>query len=174
MKTSDFKVREANQNEFSEIGKLMVDVYSRLEGFPNKIEQPDYYRVLANVGNFTNNPATKLLIASSPNDTIGGAVVFFSDMSFYGSGGAAPQEKNASGFRLLAVNPNSRGKGIGSLLTKACIQLAKNNKHKHLIIHTTESMQIAWAMYEKMGFKRFERLDFKQGTLLVYGFKLIL
>ena len=40
----EFIVRNAIPDEFEEIGKLMVQVYSYLEGFPNKSEQPDYTR----------------------------------------------------------------------------------------------------------------------------------
>ncbi len=33
-------------------------------------------------------------------------------------------------------------------------------------------MQVAWAIYENLGFKRSEDLDFMQGELLVFGFRL--
>lgn len=36
MKTNEYIVREAKQKEYNQMGKLMVDVYSQLEGFPNK------------------------------------------------------------------------------------------------------------------------------------------
>jgi hypothetical protein len=32
-------------------------------------------------------------------------------------------------------------------------------------------MSIAWKMYEKIGFKRSEDLDFMQGDLSVFGFR---
>ena len=35
-------------------------------------------------------------------------------------------------------------------------------------------MQVAWQMYEKLGFKKSEDLDFMQGELPVFGFKLVL
>lgn len=95
-------------------------------------------------------------------------------MQYYGSGGSAPNEKNAAGFRLLAVSFGARGKGIGKLLTNYCIDLAKTEKQKHLIIHSTKAMEIAWNMYEKLGFERSEDLDFKQDNLNVYGFRLFL
>ena len=152
----------------------MVQVYSQLEGFPNKAQQPDYYKMLANIGAFTKQPNTELLTAVSTKEQIGGAIVYFSDMKFYGSGGTATKEQNASGFRLLAVNPSTRGQGIGKLLTNDCIQKARNNKHKQVIIHTTKSMQVAWKMYENIGFKRSEDLDFMQGELSVFGFRLLL
>jgi GNAT superfamily N-acetyltransferase len=167
-------VREATLNEFPEIGELMVNVYSQLEGFPTKDEQPKYYKMLANIGILTKNPKTKLLIAISSDGKIGGGVVYFGDMKYYGSGGTATREKNASGFRLLAVDPATRGLGIGKLLTYACIQLAKDEKQNQLIIHSTKAMQIAWKMYEKMGFKRSKDLDFMQEELPVFGFRLLL
>lgn len=174
MNSQEYIVRDATLNEFPEIGELMVNVYSQLEGFPTKKEQPNYYKMLANIGSLTENPQTKLLIAISSSGKIGGGVVYFGDMKYYGSGGTATREKNASGFRLLAVDPATRGQGIGKLLTKACIQMAKDEKQNQMIIHSTKAMQIAWKMYENMGFKRSEDLDFMQGELPVFGFRLLL
>jgi GNAT superfamily N-acetyltransferase len=130
--------------------------------------------MLANIGNLTENPKTKLLVAVTSNGKIGGGVVYFGDMKYYGSGGTATTEINAAGFRLLAVDLNARGKGIGKLLTEACIQLAKEEKQNQIIIHTTMAMQVAWRMYEKMGFKRSKDLDFMQEDLPVFGFRLFL
>jgi GNAT superfamily N-acetyltransferase len=172
--SQEYIVRAAAPDEFPVIGELMVNVYSQLEGFPTKNEQPKYYKMLANIGSLTENPKTKLLIAISSSGKIGGGVVYFSDMKYYGSGGTATSEKNASGFRLLAVDPATRGQGIGKLLTKACIQMAKDEKQKQIIIHTTKAMQVAWKMYEKMGFKRSKDLDFIQVELPVFGFRLLL
>ncbi len=152
----------------------MVQVYSQLEGFPNESEQPDYYNMLANIGALTKQPNTELLVAVSSDLKIGGAVVYFSDMKYYGSGGTATKEQNASGFRLLAVDPTTRGQGIGKLLTDKCIQKARDNKHFQVVIHTTKAMQVAWSMYENIGFKRSEDLDFIQSELPVFGFRLLL
>ena len=165
-------VRNAKPEEFEPIGELMVQVYSQLDGFPKKDEQPNYYEVLSNIGEFTNKPDTELLVAVSPQNKIAGAVIYVGDMKNYGSGGIAPQEQNTSGFRLLVVDTSTRRSGIGKLLTKTCIQKAKNRNSGQVIIHTTLAMQIAWKMYEKLGFKRSNDLDFMQGDLAVYGFRL--
>lgn len=167
-------VRNAKPSEFAEIGQLMVEVYSRLEGFPKQTEQPDYYLMLANVGSLTLKPHTELLVAVTTDGKIAGAVVYFGDMKQYGSGGTATTEPHAAGFRLLAVNPPYQGKGIGKLLTYECIRKAKVQKRSQMIIHTTRAMQTAWKMYEKIGFKRSVDLDFIQGELAVYGFRLLL
>jgi len=152
----------------------MVEVYSQQEGFPKQADQPDYYDLLANVGDFTQIPGIELLVAVSPEDKIEGAVVYFNEMKNYGSGGTATTERNTAGFRLLTVDQNARGKGIGKLLTKECINKARTNNLSQMIIHTTMAMPIAWRMYENLGFRRSEDLDFMQGNLPVLGFRLSL
>lgn len=169
-----YSVRNARPHEFSEIGKLMVRVYSQLEGFPKEAEQPNYYKMLANVGELTAKPETELLVAVSSDEAIAGVVVYFGDMKYYGSGGIATQEQNCAGFRLLAVSPEARGHGVGKLLTNECIRKAKDKNLRQLIIHTTKAMQTAWKMYEQLGFNRSEELDFMQGELSVFGFMLVL
>ncbi len=173
MKNNSYIVRDAKPEEFLEVGALMVKVYSQLKGFPSKNEQPGYYEMLADVGSLTKNPKTRLLVALSADGKIDGGVVYFGDMKYYGSGGTATKERNAAGFRLLAVDPAARGKGIGRILTEACIQIAKDENQNQIIIHSTKAMQVAWKMYEKIGFKRSEDLDFTQGELPVFGFRLL-
>lgn len=171
MINTKYEIRNAKPEEFKAIGQLMVEVYSQLDGFPKPNEQPMYYKMLDNVGDLTNKPTVELLVAISPEGRIDGAVVYFGDMQYYGSGGTATQEKNAAGFRLLTVSPQARGLGIGKLLTLKCIEKAQEAKVSQVVIHTTKAMQTAWKMYEKIGFKRSEDLDFMQGELPVFGFR---
>jgi len=174
MSEQKYEVRNAKPSEFNEIGKLMVKVYSQLEGFPKESEQPDYYKMLTNIGELTKKPETELLVAISNDEKIAGAVVYFGDMKYYSSGGTATRENNASGFRLLAVDTSISGKGIGKLLTNECIRKAKYKKHGQVVIHTTMAMKVAWKMYENLGFKRSKDLDFMQENLPVFGFRLLL
>ncbi|WP_422359769.1 GNAT family N-acetyltransferase [Reichenbachiella sp.] len=174
MRNARFKIRDAKNNEFEVIGQLMVRVYAQLNGFPSPKEQPKYYKMLSTIGKVTEQTDTRLLVAVSKEGEIGGAVVYFGNMKNYGSGGTATLEENASGFRLLAVDAKWRGQGLGRLLISACIDLARDSKKGHLVIHSTKAMQIAWNMYEKIGFKRALDLDFKQGDLPVFGFRLLL
>ncbi len=173
MSKPNYIIRKAGPLEFEEVGKLMVRVYSQLEGFPNESEQPEYYKMLLKIGDITKKPQTELLVAVSSKGQIAGGVVYFNEMQYYGSGGTATKEKNASGFRLLAVDPSARGGGIGKLLTNTCIRKARD-QNAQVIIHTTKAMQTAWDMYEGLGFKRSKDLDFMQGELLVFGFRLLL
>lgn len=167
-----FHIREAIPDEFEALGELMVTVYSQLSGFPKQDEQPAYYQMLANISKLAENPKTRILVAVNDAGKISGGVVYIGDMQYYGSGGTATQEKNAAGFRLLAVDPATRGQGLGKKLTQACIQLAKDEDQQQIVIHSTEAMQVAWKMYERMGFERSLDLDFLQKGFPVFGFRL--
>jgi GNAT superfamily N-acetyltransferase len=168
------QIRDIRPDEHEPLGRLMVEVYSRLEGFPGPAEQPRYYAMLANIGVFTLRPAARVLVAVSPAADLMGGVVYFGDMSEYGSGGAAPLEKNASGIRLLGVGLQMRGRGVGRALSNACIELAREQAHRCVVLHTTQPMRAAWSLYESLGFRRAPDLDFLQETLEVFGFRLAL
>jgi ribosomal protein S18 acetylase RimI-like enzyme len=169
-----FVVREARPSEYEEIGRMMVSVYSILEGFPKPAQQPSYYHMLAHVGALARQPETELWIAVSPGNQVIGTVVFFGDVKYSGAGGSSAMEQDAAGFRLLAVHPDFRGLGIGKQLTRFCIQRSRELGRRKLIIHSTEAMRPAWTLYESLGFRRSSDLDFMQGDLPVLGFRLIL
>lgn len=165
-------IRDLRADESAALGRLMVEVYSRLEGFPRREEQPRYYEMLANIGAFATKPDTRVLVAVRDDGPLLGGVVYFGDMAQYGSGGTATAVTDASGIRLLGVDPAARGMGVGKALTAACIQLARDRGHARVVLHTTAAMRVAWGMYEKLGFVRAEDLDFMQGALPVFGFSL--
>jgi GNAT superfamily N-acetyltransferase len=167
-----FTIRGLRRDEHVALGQLMVQVYANLDGFPTPLEQPRYYELLGNIGQFTKRPGARVLVAVTPQEGLAGGIVYFGDMAQYGSGGIATSIENASGIRLLGVDPRFRGLGVGKALTNACIALARERGHAEVILHTTAAMQTAWAMYERMGFVRDEELDFLQEDFPVYGFRL--
>ena len=66
----------------------MVEVYSKLEDFPSLSDQPDFYKMLGNIGSLNEQEHTTVLVAESSEKEIVG-VVYFDDMSKYRSGGTA-------------------------------------------------------------------------------------
>jgi ribosomal protein S18 acetylase RimI-like enzyme len=166
-----FLIREARRDEYDRLGQILVDAYAALSGFPTPHEQPGYYQQLAQIGRFGERPDTKLLVAASDAQLLGG-VVYFAAMAGYGSGGRAPHEGDAAAFRWLATSPAARGRGVGKALAGRCIELAQASGRQQVILHTTGAMTVAWRMYERMGFVRAPELDFMQERLPVFGFRL--
>ena len=168
----ELTIRDLRADEAKALGRLLVDAYRGLDGFPTPAQQPKYYEMLANIGRFADLPATRVLVALTPAGELVGGVVYFADMAQYGSGGTATTVRNASGIRLLGVDPKFRQAGAGRALTRASIALARDTGHDQVILHTTQAMQVAWRLYESLGFERAGDLDFSQQGLPVFGFRL--
>lgn len=169
-KTEQFIIREASRNEFDAIGKMTVEVYSNLPDIPSEEEMPKYYALLRNTLDRAEMPTVKIFVAVDHENAILGSVTFVGDMRHYASGGKATSIVDSSGFRLLAVGANTQGMGVGKALTEYCIDQARALGSKQLLMHTTKSMQVAWGMYERMGFTPMPEIDFQQASLSVYGF----
>ena len=55
-------------------------------------------------------------------------------------------------IRMLVVDPIARGLGIGRRLTEACIRRARGDGASLIALHTSPAMEVALAMYLRMGF----------------------
>ncbi|HTJ40991.1 MAG TPA: GNAT family N-acetyltransferase [Kofleriaceae bacterium] len=165
------EIRDAHPDEHDEIGRLMVEAYACLDGFPKPSEQPAYYAMLERIGKLVDPPATRLLAAIDGGRVLG-AVLYIEEMTRYGAGGVAAGETDAAAFRLLAVRPSARGTGAGRALAERCIALGRDRGRAEIVIHSTEAMRIARGLYDRLGFRRAPELDFRQESLPVFGFRL--
>jgi len=57
-------------------------------------------------------------------------------------------------FRLLAVDPSARGRGVGARLTRHVIELARLRGLDRVVMNSGPQMVGAHALYEKLGFTR--------------------
>ena len=62
-------------------------------------------------------------------------------------------------IRLLTVSKKYSGQKIGQTLTERCIEKAKENGEKYVALHTSEMMNTARHIYEKLGFKIIQELE---------------
>lgn len=58
----------------------------------------------------------------------------------------------------MGVDPAHRGLGIGRQLTQLCIDEARNRGETTLALHTSEFMDQARKMYERLGFQKVREL----------------
>jgi GNAT superfamily N-acetyltransferase len=97
------------------------------------------------------------LIVAEDAGRLVGAVTYYPDAT---KEGHVPWPASWANFRLLAVHPGARGRGIGRLLTEECIARSRAAGRAAVGLHTTALMKVARAMYERMGFVRVPDLDF--------------
>lgn len=122
---------------FEQYSSEYVDYYDDWENFKTRIS---HMSALAE---------SSELIVAEINSKIVGAVVYI-----------GPDQTKADWFksewsalRMLVVLPEYRGLGIGHALTQRCIDNANRDKSQILALHTAEIMEVAFAMYLKMGFQ---------------------
>jgi GNAT superfamily N-acetyltransferase len=75
--------------------------------------------------------------------------------------------------RLLAVAPAARGRGVGAALMNKCVSRARQSGAAALTLHTTDIMQSAMRLYERLGFQRAPGLDIQPAPgVIIKGYRL--
>jgi ribosomal protein S18 acetylase RimI-like enzyme len=64
------------------------------------------------------------------------------------------QSARVAKLRLLIVDPEARGLGLGKRLVKACIGFARAAGYRKLVLWTQSELAAARAIYEKLGFRK--------------------
>jgi ribosomal protein S18 acetylase RimI-like enzyme len=155
---ADVLIREGSAAEQDRVEALVKRAYLEFQPlFPEEV----WRAWMDNIWETVHSPAGVIIVAESAGK-IQGAVKFYPDASLAAQGNW-PRE--AAAMRILAVHPDSRGKGFGTLLTRECVQRAKVLKIATIYLYTGTFMQAARHIYEKLGFKRAPEFDRDPGPI---------
>jgi ribosomal protein S18 acetylase RimI-like enzyme len=167
--TKKIVIRDAHLDELDEVSSLLRDAYRQYENF---IPSERWKNYLEDIMNVRSRLGESDLIVAELKGKLGGCVTLYLD------GSKTFPEAWPKGWpviRLLAVHPDYRGQGIGQALMQDCIRRCRQAKVSVIGLHTTEVMDIARRMYERMGFERFPESDFHPApgiTVMAYRLKL--
>ncbi|WP_410674754.1 GNAT family N-acetyltransferase [Amycolatopsis sp. cmx-4-68] len=64
-------------------------------------------------------------------------------------------------FRMLAVAPSARGRGIGEALTRAVLDRARTLGVRKVVLSSLAGMRSAHRLYERLGFVRLTERDWR-------------
>jgi len=67
---------------------------------------------------------------------------------------------NVSQLRLLLVEPQARGQGLGRRLIEECIHFSRENNYQKIKLWTVNILKAAHHLYEKTGFKMVEEKSY--------------
>lgn len=173
-------IRDAREEELADAGRVMLAAYEQYRPGPDEPEnvRTAWERYFAEIEDVGSRWEKSSLIVAEVDGRIAGTVTFYPPgvaEEYPGGGEASPREW--AGFRLLAVDPDVRGLGIGRMLSEECIRRAREAGAPVIGLHTTELMKVARAMYERMGFERAPEYDFypiPDDPFCVFGYKLSL
>jgi SAM-dependent methyltransferase len=144
------RVRGMRLDEAERVGRLTLDAYDRFGEIGG-----DYRAWLADPL-LRLDSVTALLVAVAEGEVVGTATyVEPGDGEWEG-----PEPPHGdSGFRVLAVDPDAQGRGVGPRLVDACRQRAGEAGRHRLFISSMSWMTRAHRMYERAGFVRRPDLD---------------
>lgn len=89
---------------------------------------------------------------------VAGTVTYVGDA---GSPLAEHQREGEASIRMLAVAPAFARRGIGRALSLACIERARTEGKRAVVLHADEAMAASRALYEGLGFRRDSGRDYR-------------
>jgi ribosomal protein S18 acetylase RimI-like enzyme len=154
----DILLREGSPSELDQIESLAKAAYKEFQPlFPEQVWQA----WMDNIRETVHSQAGVIIVAES-GGKIQGVVKFYPDAS-QAALGKWPTE--AASMRVLAVKPESRGKGYGTLLARECVHRARALKISTIYLFTGTFMQAARHIYKKLGFRRAPEFDKDPGPI---------
>ncbi|MBW8904771.1 MAG: MarR family transcriptional regulator [Betaproteobacteria bacterium] len=77
--------------------------------------------------------------------------------------------RNIAKLRLLLIEPQVRGQGLGQRLVEECIAFARSRGYRKLVLWTHENLTAARAIYTKLGFRLVKSEPHRQFGVPVVG-----
>jgi ribosomal protein S18 acetylase RimI-like enzyme len=145
---SELTIRPARPEEYAAVGELTVEAY-RASGFLGEAERPDSYaHTLADAAGRA--AAAELLVAVDAAGALLGTVTIAPPGTPY----AQVSDDTELEFRMLAVAPAARGRGVGEALTRAVLDRATELGLRAVVLTTGREMAAAHRIYDRLGFHR--------------------
>jgi ribosomal protein S18 acetylase RimI-like enzyme len=142
-------VRPAHDGELAEVGEITVAAYVG-DGFVDADD--DYAAHLRNAG--ARAGAAELYVAELGGHLVG-TVTFCPE----GSAFSELARDGEGEFRMLAVLPEARRRGVAAALVGTCVERSRELGYRALVLSSMPAQTDAHRLYERLGFRRTPDLD---------------
>lgn len=161
-------IRRAREDEFAALGALLQDSYRQyLTEHSDNPAWRDYLDL--DIPDVAGRLPDGIPIVAVMDDRIVASVTYYPP----GRGKEDGWGEGVAAIRLLGVPPESRGLGLGRLLTEECLGRARTDGATAVGLHNHPAMAVAREMYLRMGFEPFPENDFRpEPDTLVHAFML--
>ena len=161
------RIRPAEPDELTMVGELTLAAYVK----DGHLDADDDYAAELRAADQRAAQADLVVAATSEGHLLG-TVTFV----LPGTPWAEVSRPGEAEFRMLAVAPEHRGRGVGSALAHWCVDRAREQGCTAVALSTLTSMTTAHRMYERMGFIRAPERDWwphPEIKLIVYLLDLV-
>ena len=152
--------RTGNKNDLNQLKALGVTAWTQFKNILTKDHWNELNQSLNNLDTYSNllEISECVICENEKKEVIG--------MAFLTPKGNPTEiyDKNWCHLRFVSVNPTYRGNKIGEILTKKCIEIAIKNNEQIMALHTSEIMESAIHIYEKIGFKILKEIQPRLGV----------
>ena len=145
-----FRIRRAEPQDLEVVGAITARAYVDDGHIP---ADADYVQHLADAAGRAGRAV--LLVAVDEDGKPLGSVTF----APAGSPMAELSREGEAEFRMLAVAPWARGRGVGEALVRACLDRARQDGATAVVLSTQPRMTSAHRIYERLGFTRMPERD---------------
>jgi len=157
-------LRLADPSEYETVGDITVAAYSA-DGFLD--QERSYAQVLRDAGDRASR--AELWVAVEGDEVLG-SVTFCPVGSDYRE---LAQRTDQGEFRMLAVAPAARRRGVARALVTQCLRRSRELGHTEMVLCSGDTMTAAHALYVSFGFTRAPELDWcPTSEVRLIGFRL--
>ena len=145
------KTRRATKWDYAIAGELTVEAYADFTAGP----ADSYIHHLRDAA--TRDREAELWVATPDDrdDLVLGVVTVCPD----GSPWREIAAEDEGEFRMLAVAPAMRGRGVGETLVRMCVDRFRSEGKRAVVLSTLREMSAAQRLYERLGFSRLPERD---------------
>lgn len=162
---SDITVRRAVPADYEAIGELTVSAYVA-DGYLDDPDGHEYKVILRDTAGRAGD--AELLVAVDGTGAVLGSVAIV----LAGSRLAEVSREGELEFRMLAVSPDARGRGVGEVLTRAVIERAKEIGVSRIVLSSLIQMYPAHRLYTRLGFQRLPERDWGKTHVSMMAFEM--
>jgi ribosomal protein S18 acetylase RimI-like enzyme len=145
------QIRLIRPDECEALGKVTLRAYRNLDG---RESLGPYENELLDVA--ARQLDSEVYVALDSDGTLVGGVTYVPGpertMSEF-------QDPDGAGIRMLAVDPQYQGLGVGRALVETCVARARLQHRRRIFLHSTPVMTSAQAIYKQLGFELSPELD---------------
>jgi len=153
------EVRPVRPEEYEEAGRVTALAYRE---FADSESWDRYLDQIADVG--ARAHVGVVLVAVEDGRILGSATLEL-DGRIEDDDDALPPDQ--AEIRMLGVDPGQRGRGVARAIMDASFAWAAKAGKKRMLLHTTQRMKAAQAMYGSFGFERLPDRVFPDGFVLL-------